>query len=73
MSYHGMYLDLIARVEREVDLAAFERKRRLGLLEPERRGAGVRAWAASRLLGLALRLDRGTGERLAQSLTPRHA
>lgn len=43
MNHHGMDLDLIVRVERELRLAEFERRRRLGLFERAPRRDGARA------------------------------
>ncbi len=72
MSSYGNYLDMIARVERELMLAEFEHRRRQGLLEVEQ-GPGLRGWLAARLVRLALRLDGQAGARAVEQLVARHA
>lgn len=73
MNGYGPFEEMIAEVERELADWRFARMQRLGLFQPEGAGAGLRAWAAARLMSLALRLDRRSGERVAEQLSLRHA
>jgi hypothetical protein len=66
--------EMIMWLERELDLLAFERARRSGIVEHGiPRGAGLRARVASVLLTLATRLDRVATQQTAARLSARNA
>jgi hypothetical protein len=66
--------EMIMWLERELDLQAFERARRSGVVEHGLpRGATLRARLAGALLSLASWLDRATAEQTARRLTVRGA
>jgi hypothetical protein len=66
--------EMIMWQERDLDLAAFERARRSGVVEHGLpRGDGLRARLASALLALAVRLDRTAMQRTAARLAARGA
>jgi len=66
--------EMVMWLERDLDLAAFERARRSGVVEHGLpRGEGLRARLASALLALASRLDRAATQQMAARLSVRGA
>ena len=66
--------EMVMWLERDLDLAAFERARRSGVVEHGLpRGEGLRARLAAALLALASRLDRTATQQTAARLAARGA
>ena len=65
MNQNPLQLELLLDVERSLVLAEAERRRRMGWFDRAGPHGGMRAWAAARLLTLALRLDPASVERTA--------